>query len=400
MNYKETLEYLFVKTPAFQQKGESAYKPGLDNVMALDAAYGNPHKRFKTIHIAGTNGKGSVSHTLAAILQSAGYKVGLYTSPHLKDFSERIRVNGKPISEQYVIDFVREADEIIAKLNPSFFEITTLMAFTYFASEGVDVAVIETGLGGRLDSTNIISPVLSVVTNVSFDHVNLLGDTLEKIAFEKAGIIKSGIPAVVGEMPSALRSIFTVRTDVVVFAEDNASSDYEFELKGYCQEKNKKTILAAAEFLKKEFNITEDNIKNGLKNVVELTSLMGRWQKLSTSPLVIADTGHNVAGMQYIVSQIADIKASVKRLVIGMVGDKDITSMLKLLPKDAVYYFCNAQIPRALPAADLKAKAAEFGLTGEAYSSVAEALATAKRDSADSDFIFIGGSNFTVAEIL
>ncbi len=400
MNYKETLDYLFVKTPAFQQKGESAYKPGLDNVMELDAAYGSPHKQFKTIHIAGTNGKGSVSHTLAAILQSAGYKVGLYTSPHLKDFSERIRVNGKPISEQYVIDFVREADEIIAKLNPSFFEITTLMAFTYFAHENVDVAVIETGLGGRLDSTNIISPVLSVVTNVSFDHVNLLGDTLEKIAFEKAGILKSGIPAVVGEMPSELRSIFTARTKEVVFAEDTASSDYEFELKGYCQEKNKKTILSAVEILKNEFNITEENIKNGLKNVVELTSLMGRWQKLSTSPLVIADTGHNVAGMQYIVSQIADIKADVKRLVIGMVGDKDITSMLKLLPKDATYYFCNASIPRALPAADLKAKAAEFGLQGSAYASVADALAAAKCDASANDFIFIGGSNFTVAEIL
>ena len=264
MNYKETLDYLFVKTPAFQQKGESAYKPGLDNVMELDAAYGSPHKQFKTIHIAGTNGKGSVSHTLAAILQSAGYKVGLYTSPHLKDFSERIRVNGKPISEQYVIDFVREADEIIAKLNPSFFEITTLMAFTYFSHENVDIAVIETGLGGRLDSTNIISPVLSVVTNVSFDHVNLLGDTLEKIAFEKAGILKSGIPAVVGEMPSELRPIFTARTEEVVFAEDTASSDYEFELKGYCQEKNKKTILSAVEILKNEFNITEENIKNGL----------------------------------------------------------------------------------------------------------------------------------------
>ena len=400
MNYKETLDYLFVKTPAFQQKGESAYKPGLDNVVELDAAYGNPHKQFKTIHIAGTNGKGSVSHTLAAILQSAGYKVGLYTSPHLKDFSERIRVNGKPISEQYVIDFVREADEIIAKLNPSFFEITTLMAFTYFARENVDVAVIETGLGGRLDSTNIISPVLSVVTNVSFDHVNLLGDTLEKIAFEKAGIIKSGIPAVVGEMPCELRPIFTARTKEVVFAEDTAASNYEFELKGYCQEKNKKTILSAVEILKNEFNITEENIKNGLKNVVKLTSLMGRWQKLSTSPLVIADTGHNVAGMQYIVSQIADVKADVKRLVIGMVGDKDITSMLKLLPKDAIYYFCNASIPRALPAADLKAKAAEFGLEGSAYASVAEALAAAKRDASANDFIFIGGSNFTVAEIL
>ena len=400
MNYKETLDYLFVKTPAFQQKGESAYKPGLDNVMELDAAYGSPHKQFKTIHIAGTNGKGSVSHTLAAILQSAGYKVGLYTSPHLKDFSERIRVNGKPISEQYVIDFVREADEIIAKLNPSFFEITTLMAFTYFAHENVDVAVIETGLGGRLDSTNIISPVLSVVTNVSFDHVNLLGDTLEKIAFEKAGIIKSGIPAVVGEMPSELRPIFTARTKEVVFAEDTAVSDYEFELKGYCQEKNKKTILSAVEILKNEFNITEENIKNGLKNVVELTSLMGRWQKLSTSPLVIADTGHNVAGMQYIVSQIADVKADVKRLVIGMVGDKDITSMLKLLPKDAIYYFCNASIPRALPAADLKAKASEFGLKGNAYPSVADALEAAKREASENDFIFVGGSNFTVAEIL
>ncbi len=400
MNYKETLEYLFVKTPAFQQKGESAYKPGLDNVIALDNYYNNPHRKFKTIHIAGTNGKGSVSHTLAAILQSAGYKVGLYTSPHLKDFSERIRVNGKPISEQYVIDFVREADEIINKLNPSFFEITTLMAFTYFANEKVDVAVIETGLGGRLDSTNIISPVLSVVTNVSFDHVNLLGDTLEKIAFEKAGIIKEGIPAVVGEMPLEFRSIFTSRTSEVIFAEDTAESNLEFQLKGYCQKKNKKTILVAIELLKKEFNITEENVVNGLKNVVELTSLMGRWQKLSSSPLVIADTGHNVAGMQYIVTQIADIKATTKRLVIGMVGDKDITSMLKLLPNDAVYYFCNAQIPRALPAVDLKSKAAEFGLQGRAYPSVTEALNAAKHDSTETDFIFIGGSNFTVAEIL
>lgn len=400
MNYQETLEYLFVKTPAFQQKGETAYKPGLANVMELDDFYGNPHKRFKTIHIAGTNGKGSVSHTLAAILQSAGYKVGLYTSPHLKDFSERIRINGKPISEQYVIDFVREAEEIIDRLNPSFFEITTLMAFTYFAHENVDIAVIETGLGGRLDSTNIISPILSVVTNVSFDHVNLLGDTLEKIAFEKAGIIKKGIPAVVGEMPLGLRPIFTEKTEKVVFAEDTAYSDYEFELKGYCQEKNKKTILCAVELLKNELNIKEENIAEGLKNVVELTSLMGRWQKLSSSPLIIADTGHNVAGMQYIVSQIADIKAENKRLVIGMVGDKDITSMLKLLPKDAIYYFCNAQIPRALPAEELKKKASEFGLKGNAYPSVSDALDSAKHDASTNDFIFVGGSNFTVAEII
>ena len=400
MNYQETLEYLYVKTPAFQQKGETAYKPGLANVMELDDFYGNPHKRFKTIHIAGTNGKGSVSHTLAAILQSAGYKVGLYTSPHLKDFSERIRINGKPISEQYEIDFVREAEEIIDRLSPSFFEITTLMAFTYFAHENVDIAVIETGLGGRLDSTNIISPILSVVTNVSFDHVNLLGDTLEKIAFEKAGIIKKGIPAVVGEMPLGLRPIFTEKTEKVVFAEDTAYSDYEFELKGYCQDKNKKTILCAVELLKNELNIKEENIAEGLKNVVELTSLMGRWQKLSSSPLIIADTGHNVAGMQYIVSQIADIKAENKRLVIGMVGDKDITSMLKLLPKDAIYYFCNAQIPRALPAGELKRKASEFGLKGNAYPSVSDALDSAKHDASTNDFIFVGGSNFTVAEII
>ncbi|MEE0989694.1 MAG: folylpolyglutamate synthase/dihydrofolate synthase family protein [Paludibacteraceae bacterium] len=400
MNYNQTIDFLFNSFTSFQQVGADAYKPGLERISEFCEHLGNPQCNFHTIHVAGTNGKGSVSHTLAAILQSAGYKVGLYTSPHLKDFSERIRVNGKPISEQYVIDFVREADEIIGKLNPSFFEITTLMAFTYFKHENVDVAVIETGLGGRLDSTNIISPVLSVVTNVSFDHVNLLGNTLEKIAFEKAGIIKKGIPAVVGEMPNELRPIFTDKTEKVVFAEDNAASDYEFELKGYCQDKNKKTILAAAELLKKEFDIKEENIVEGLKNVVEFTSLMGRWQKLSSEPLTIADTGHNVAGMQYIVSQIADIKASAKRLVIGMVGDKDITSMLKLLPKDAIYYFCNAQIPRALPAEELKAKASEFGLKGNAYPSVAEALEAAKRDASENDFIFVGGSNFTVAEIL
>lgn len=400
MNYKETLEYLYIKTPVFQQQGTSAYKPGLDNIIELDNYYGNPHRNFKTIHIAGTNGKGSVSHTLAAILQSAGYKVGLYTSPHLKDFSERIRINGKPINEEYVINFVREAEEIINKLNPSFFEITTLMAFSYFAHENVDIAVIETGLGGRLDSTNIITPILSVVTNVSFDHVNLLGDTLEKIATEKAGILKANIPAVVGEMPLGLRPIFTERTKNVIFAEDMANSNYEFELKGYCQEKNKKTILSAVKLLKDELNIKEENIAEGLKHVIELTSLMGRWQKLSSSPLIIADTGHNVAGMQYIVSQISDIKADTKRLVIGMVGDKDITSMLKLLPKDAIYYFCNASIPRALPAAELKSQAESIGLYGNAYDSVTEALQAAKKDSSENDFIFIGGSNFTVAEII
>ena len=400
MNYQETLQYLYVKTPAFQQVGQSAYKPGLDNVVALSKAYNHPHTAFKTIHVAGTNGKGSVSHTLAAILQSAGYKVGLYTSPHLRDFSERIRVNGQPIAQDYVVNFVQQSQDIIEQLNPSFFEITTLMAFSYFKEQAVDVAVIEVGLGGRLDSTNIITPILSVITNVSFDHVALLGNTLEKIADEKAGIIKPGIPVVVGEAPQNLRPIYLSKGSPVVFAQDDADSNLPFELLGDCQRFNKKTILAAVRLLQQKMPISSDAVAAGLMHVVELTGLKGRWQKLGDSPLIIADTGHNEAGVKLIVGQLARLSCQVLRMVIGVVNDKDVNAMLSLLPKDAVYYFTNAQIPRALPANELQQLAKTYGLIGQNYPTVQEALQAAKNDASEQDAIFVGGSNFIVAEVV
>lgn len=400
MNYQETLQYLYVKTPAFQQVGQSAYKPGLDNVVALSKSYHHPHTAFKTIHVAGTNGKGSVSHTIAAVLQSAGYKVGLYTSPHLRDFSERIRVNGKSISQQYVVDFVAQSQTIIEALNPSFFEITTLMAFSYFKDQAVDIAVIEVGLGGRLDSTNIITPILSIITNVSFDHVALLGNTLEQIAEEKAGIIKPGIPVVVGEAPQHLRSIYTRKGSPVVFAEDDAESNLPFELLGDCQRFNKKTILAAVRILQQKMPISSDAIANGLAHVVELTGLKGRWQTLSENPRIIADTGHNEAGIRLIVGQLSRLSYNTLRMVIGVVNDKDVNTMLSLLPKDAVYYFTNAQIPRALPAKELQELAKNYGLIGQNYPSVQEALNAARNDASEQDVIFVGGSNFIVAEVV
>lgn len=400
MNYQETLEYLYVMTPAFQQVGQSAYKPGLDNVIALSDAYGHPHTAFKTIHVAGTNGKGSVSHTLAAILQSAGYKVGLYTSPHLRDFSERIRVNGTPISQDYVVQFVEQSTDIIQSLKPSFFEITTLMAFSYFKEQQIDVAVIEVGLGGRLDSTNIITPLLSVITNVSFDHVSLLGDTLEKIASEKAGIIKPGIPAVVGEAPVNLRPIYLSKGSPVVFAEDDAESSLPFQLMGDCQRFNKKTILAAVRLLQQKMPISSQAIADGLAHVVELTGLKGRWQKLGDSPLIIADTGHNEAGIRLIVNQLSRLTYKTLRMVMGVVNDKDVHAMLSLLPKDATYYFTNAAIPRALPASELQELAKNYDLIGKNYPSVQEALLAAKNEASEQDVIFVGGSNFIVAEVV
>ena len=400
MNYQETLQYLYVKTPAFQQVGQSAYKPGLDNVIALSKAYNHPHTAFKTIHVAGTNGKGSVSHTLAAILQSAGYKVGLYTSPHLRDFSERIRVNGTPISSQYVVQFVEQSKAIIESLNPSFFEITTLMAFSYFKEQAVDIAVIEVGLGGRLDSTNIITPILSVITNVSFDHVSLLGNTLEKIAHEKAGIIKPGVPVVVGEASQNLRPIYVEKGSPVVFAEDDAPSELPFQLLGDCQQFNKKTILAAVRLLQEKMPISSQAVENGLMHVIELTGLQGRWQKLGQNPLIIADTGHNEAGIKLIVGQLNRLLCKTLRMVIGVVNDKDVNAMLSLLPKQAVYYFTNAQIPRALPAAELQELAKNYHLIGQNYPTVQEALQAAKNDACADDVIFVGGSNFIVAEVV
>ena len=400
MNYQETLQYLYVKTPAFQQVGQSAYKPGLDNVIALSEAYGHPYKAFKTIHVAGTNGKGSVSHTLAAILQSAGYKVGLYTSPHLRDFSERIRVNGQPIDADYVVQFVAQSQAIIEQLNPSFFEITTLMAFSYFKEQAVDVAIIEVGLGGRLDSTNIITPILSVITNVSFDHVALLGNTLEKIAEEKAGIIKPGVPVVVGEAAPNLRPIYLSKGSPVVFAEDDAESSLPFALQGDCQRFNKKTILAAVHLLQQKMPISSEAIATGLMQVVNLTGLQGRWQQLGEKPLVIADTGHNEAGIRLIVQQLSRLSYQTLRMVIGVVNDKDVNTMLSLLPKQATYYFTNAHIPRALPAAELQALAKNYDLIGKSYPSVQEALQAAKNDASTDDVIFVGGSNFIVAEVV
>lgn len=400
MNYSETLQYLFVKTPMFSQVGATAYKEGLDTTLALAAAYGDPYKAYKTVHVAGTNGKGSTTHTIASVLQEAGYKTGLYTSPHLKDFSERIRVNGKPIEQQYVVDFVENAKPLIDKLQPSFFEITTIMAFQYFKDMGVDVAVIETGLGGRLDSTNIISPLLSIITNVSFDHVAQLGNTLEKIAGEKAGIIKPGIPVVVGEAPENLRPIYECKGSPIIWAEDMEFPDVEFELKGLCQDKNKKTILASLEVLKLDLDITAENIKQGMAHVIENTGLMGRWQTLGTEPLIIADTAHNEGGIRYISEQLQSMKYNTLRIVFGMVKDKDISTVLSLMPKNAEYFFTNASTQRSLPAAELQRMAAEYGLSGNAYPSVKEAFEAAKAASGVDDMIYIGGSNFVVAEVL
>lgn len=400
MNYQESLEYLYGRAPMYQQKGPSAYKAGLDNMLALDELAGHPHAAYKTIHIAGTNGKGSVSHTLAAILQEAGYTVGLYTSPHLKDFTERIRVNGHPIDKRFVSNYIEAQRDNIEKIKPSFFEITTMMAFEWFRKKKVDVAVIETGLGGRLDSTNIIRPVLSIITNISLDHVKLLGNTIEKIAAEKAGIIKEGIPAVIGEADEVTRPIFEAKSPNCIFAEDFQFPDIAFELKGYCQEKNKRTIQSALEVLRLDFEIPKEAVEKGFANVVELTGLKGRWQQLGDHPTIIADTGHNEGAMQYIASQLIAADCETLRIVFGMVSDKDIAGVLALMPKHAVYYFAAADIPRAFPAQDLKNIAEAFMLNGRAYPSVKEALKAAKNDATADDFIFVGGSNFVVAEVL
>lgn len=400
MNYGETLEYLYAKTPMYQKKGDVAYKEGLDNILRLDGIFGHPHHAYKTIHIAGTNGKGSVSHTLAAILQSAGYKTGLYTSPHLKDFSERIRVNGKPVDKHFVSRFVEKAKPYLEEIKPSFFEITTIMAFEWFRRQKVDVAVIETGLGGRLDSTNIIRPVLSVITNVSMDHVKLLGNTIEKIAAEKAGIIKEGIPVVVGEADETSRPIYEAKSPNIIFAEDFEYPDVDYELKGYCQAKNKRTIQAALEVLRLEFDLNREAVENGFAHVVELTGLQGRWQKLGDNPAIIADTGHNEGAIKYISEQLIDYDCDTLRIVFGMVNDKDVSTVLSLMPKHAVYYFTAAGIERALPAEDLKNIAQAYGLSGKSYATVKEAYTAAKKDASAQDLIFVGGSNFVVAEIL
>lgn len=408
MNYKDTLDYLYNSAPLFQQIGAGAYKEGLENTWALDEHFGHPHRSFRSIHIAGTNGKGSCSHTLAAILQEAGYKVGLYTSPHLIDFRERIRVNGQPVPEAYVIRFVEEERAFFEPLHPSFFELTTAMAFRYFAEEKVDVAVVEVGLGGRLDCTNIIRPDLCIITNISLDHVQFLGDTLEKIAGEKAGIIKPGIPVVIGETTPETRPVFQKKAEEVGapihFAEEEVKEvhpDWEYELKGLYQEKNRRTLWAALPLLQGGgYQISESDIQAGFAHVVELTGLMGRWQRLQEHPTLVCDTGHNVGGIQYIAEQLRRQVFRRLHIVIGMVNDKDVRGVLALLPREATYYFTQASVKRALPAGQLARLAAEAGLQGTCYPDVPSAVRAAQKESLPEDFIFVGGSSFIVADLL
>ena len=405
MTYEETVEYLFHVTPVFEKTGASAYKEGLSNTHALDEHFGHPHRQFKTIHVAGTNGKGSCSHTLAAILQSAGYKVGLYTSPHLVDFRERIRINGQCISKEYVVDFVEQERSFFEPLHPSFFELTTAMAFKYFAEQAVDIAVIEVGLGGRLDCTNIITPVLSIITNISFDHTQFLGNTLAKIAGEKAGIIKKNVPVVIGETTPETLPVFqkkaAAKSAPLHLAEAfEVAHDYDFELKGLYQQKNKQTILCAVNSLKDVFTIPEEAIKKGMAHVCELTGLTGRWQTLQTRPLVICDTGHNVGGWQYLAEQIKAQTCKTLRIVFGMVDDKDINTVMQLLPKQAVYYFTQASSHRAIPVHKVQEIAKAHQLEGMTFSNVKDAYQQALSDAHPEDFIFVGGSSYLVADLL
>lgn len=423
MTYEETIEYLFTSAPLFQNVGGDAYKEGLCNTNMLDEHFGHPHRQFKTIHVAGTNGKGSCSHTLAAILQASGLKVGLFTSPHLIDFRERIRINGKVISKDYVIRFVDEHRPFFEPLHPSFFELTTAMAFKYFAEEQVDVAVIEVGLGGRLDCTNIITPELSVITNISFDHVMFLGDTLAKIATEKAGIIKPNVPVVIGEVVDETRPVFIkkaqeVNAPITLAEEEKEVLDYQFndsstisyttksydsiigELGGLCQTKNTNTILCAIKQLRQRgFNPTDKAIREGFAHVCELTGLMGRWQTLQEHPKVICDTGHNVGGFEWISQQLHKVKTPL-HIVFGMVNDKDISGVLSMLPKHATYYFCQASVKRALPHEEIRQKAADYGLFGKDYPTVKDAYTAALAIAQTEDFIYVGGSSFVVADLL
>ncbi len=463
MTYNSAVQYLFDSAPMFQNVGAAAYKEGLGGTLALDEHFGHPHRQYRTIHVGGTNGKGSTCHTLAAILQAQGYRVGLYTSPHLVDFRERIRVNGKMISKKRVIDFVKTLSnfcppsltlpncsafnrqlplkgenqsstaegEVNKNTLPlregwggsfSFFELVTALAFQYFAEQKVDFAVIEVGLGGRLDCTNIITPVLSVITNISFDHVQFLGDTLPKIASEKAGIIKPGIPVCIGEdCGEEVNAVFRDKAKEVgapiCFANSltptpSPRRGEKFALQGYCQEKNIRTILTAVHLLKEQgIEISDEAVHKGFAEVTTMTGLMGRWQTLSTKPLTICDTGHNVGGMQYIVRQLESIQNSKFKIqkgksvhlhiVIGMVSDKDVNTVLSMLPKDAIYYFTQASVQRAMPAEELAQKALSiFNFQFSTYKDVASAYQAAKANASDDDIIFIGGSTFVVADLL
>lgn len=433
MNYQETIQYLYQQLPAYQRIGKAAYKADLETTLKLDEYFGHPHQLFKTIHVAGTNGKGSTSHMIASVLQSAGYKVGLYTSPHLYDFRERIKINGEMITEQCVVDFVKNHKAIIDEVKPSFFEMTVAMAFEYFAQQKVDIAVIEVGMGGRLDSTNIISPLLSVITNIGLDHTEFLGDTVEKVAAEKAGIIKHTTPVVIGEWNAQSATVFTQKAEQqnapILFANKDLlvecanikdakqtfhikavqpkqfsfdSIDVQIDLLGSYQKNNILTVLAAIEQLKKTIDIKISNaaLLNGLANAAQQTGLQGRWQVLQTNPAIIADTGHNAHGLQYVMAQLKSMPYNKLYMVLGVVSDKDVDSILPLLPRDAYYFFTKADLPRAMDANKLAQKCMQAGLNGEVITGVKNALLAAKKQANNNDVIFVGGSTFVVAEVV
>ncbi len=432
MTYKETTDFLFSQLPMFQRIGASAYKANLDTTLALDKYFGFPHKKFKSIHVAGTNGKGSVSHSLASILMSAGYKVGLYTSPHLVDFKERIKINGEMITENAVIEFVSQNREIISELRPSFFEISVALAFQYFENQQIDIAVVEVGMGGRLDSTNIITPLISVITNISYDHTQFLGSTLELIATEKAGIIKEKIPVVIGKTQNETKPVFEKiakeKNTELFFADQNYKCSSVFQsidskqifniekynklifknlkldLLGFYQRENILTVLQTVEVLNTQKlidkQITDSILYDALTDAASRTGLNGRWQIVGNNPLMVCDTGHNEAGIKFVIQQIAQTAFKKLHFILGMVNDKEIEKILAFLPKNAIYYFTKASIPRALDESILKEKAEKFNLIGNSYLSVIEAVKFAKQNAEPSDFIFIGGSTFIVADFL
>ena len=429
MKYSEITEWLFSQLPMYHRVGKSAYKADLDNSKVLDKHFGFPHRNFHSIHVAGTNGKGSVSNMLAAVLQEAGYKVGLYTSPHLVDFRERIRINGEMIGKKDVVEFIENNKEFFEELKPSFFEMTVAMACDYFSKRNIEVAIVETGLGGRLDSTNIIDPVLSVITNISFDHMDLLGDTLQKIALEKAGIIKPGIPVVIGEKDKETRKTFEDKVlevgAKVFFANDYFQVPYSIlsgddrqyfqvlrgkktaypelcsDLLGLVQRKNLPVVLEVLELLKmREWHISDDNIYKGLANVKELTGFSGRWEIIGRNPKTVIDTGHNIDGIRQVVYQVENTRYRKLHVVYGAVNDKEIDKILQVLPMDAIYYFTNAKIPRALDAKMLAAKAAFYGLQGSIHETVTVALAAARKSAQADDLVLVTGSTYVVAEVI
>ncbi|KAF9658600.1 folylpolyglutamate synthase/dihydrofolate synthase family protein [Tenacibaculum sp. ZH5_bin.1] len=402
MTYQQVLDWMFAQLPMYQRKGQTALKKDLTNIIALCDELDNPQKKFKTIHVGGTNGKGSTSHMVASILQEAGYKVGLYTSPHLKNFTERIRINGKEISRDSVVKFIEKNKIFLEKQGLSFFEMTVGMAFEEFANQKVDVAVIEVGLGGRLDSTNIIIPEVSVITNIGLDHTQFLGETLPEIAFEKAGIIKENVPVVIGERQKETENVFNTKAEeceAPIFFASDKKQNYTTDLLGEYQKHNVTTAVIATQQLK-EFRITEENIKKGLLNVVKNTNLKGRWQVLQEKPKVICDTAHNKEGLFYTLEQLKKENYKQLHIVLGVVSDKDLSEILPMFPEKAKYYFCKPNIPRGLPVDKLKEQASEFGLMGEVFCSVSQSLAKAKVNASKEDMIYVGGSTFVVAEIL